>query len=274
MNSVTMNGRTMITSSSNVQSAAVSLPPQGDSNVSPAAAESPQGTAHALAASPEAAAEPAAPGTSPYPPLPAHAQALAAQAGEPAKTAVASAPTEAKGETAVATGTSTAAPAAGAAAVTAATEKGKERKMVEVDLPGLGKTYLDSEMATKVTAWIAAASEKGVELKFNSAYRDQEKQSSLKDDPKAITPADLSLHSAGLAVDVNYSSLKSVPKGLTGDEQRKIIRETAAEQGLKWGGDFTKKDPPHFYFEPAGDRQKLIDAAAGQVNDLKKSTAQ
>lgn len=145
-------------------------------------------------------------------------------------------------------------------------------KMVEVNLPGLGKTFLDAEMATKVKAWIRAAHAKGVDLHFNSAYRDQAKQSSLRHDPKAITPTERSLHSAGLAVDVQYSSLRNRP-GMTARQQRTVIRETAAQAGLKWGGDFKKKDPPHFCMEPAGDRQALIDKAAKQVEALRRSHA-
>ena len=145
--------------------------------------------------------------------------------------------------------------------------------MVEVNLPGLGKTFLDAEMAIKVKAWIQAAQAKGVDLHFNSAYRDQARQSSLRHDPRAITPAERSLHSAGLAVDVQYSSLRHRRGGMTADQQRTVIRETAAQAGLKWGGDFKKKDPPHFYLEPAGDRQALIDRAARQVEALRRSHA-
>jgi hypothetical protein len=140
----------------------------------------------------------------------------------------------------------------------------------ETQLPGIGKTYLDDAFIPKVEAWIKAAREKGVELQFTSAFRTIEKQKSLKNDPNAITPADNSLHCAGFAVDVNYSSLKDIKGGLTGEEQRKIIRDTAKEAGLSWGGEFTIPDPPHFFYDPGGDRKKLIEDAQKKYQELIK----
>ncbi|TDV30472.1 RHS repeat-associated core domain-containing protein [Stenotrophomonas sp. CC22-02] len=143
--------------------------------------------------------------------------------------------------------------------------------MQRVTLSGLGSSYLDSGMAARVDEWVDSASGQGVELRFNSAYRDAARQAGLRGDPNAITPARLSLHSAGFAVDVNYSSLRNVPGGLSGDEQRSVIRSTAADAGLSWGGAFRPSDPPHFYFDPTpgGDRQPLIDEAARQVRALR-----
>ena len=145
---------------------------------------------------------------------------------------------------------------------------GEELK--ETQLTGLGKTYLDDAYSPKVEAWTKAAKEKGVELNFNSAFRNTEKQASLKNDPNAITPADNSLHSAGFATDVDYSSLKNIKGGKTGDEQRKIIKETAKDGGLSWGGDFKDPDLPHFYSDPGGDRTKLIEGAQKKYQDLIK----
>lgn len=143
--------------------------------------------------------------------------------------------------------------------------------MQRVSLPGLGASYLDSGMAARVDEWMESASGQGVALRFNSAYRDAVRQAGLRGDPNAITPARLSLHSAGLAVDVNYSSLRDIPSGLTGNQQRDVIRNTAADAGLSWGGSFRPSDPPHFYFDPlpGGDRQTLIDEAASQVRALR-----
>jgi hypothetical protein len=107
-----------------------------------------------------------------------------------------------------------------------------------------------------------------VTIKFNSAFRAQDKQNSLRGDPTAITPARQSLHSAGFAVDVNYSSLRNIPGGLTGDQQRTILKDTAADAGLSWGGNFRTPDPPHFFRDPGGDRSKLIDEAGRQVELL------
>lgn len=143
--------------------------------------------------------------------------------------------------------------------------------MQRVTLPGLGASYLDSGMAARVDEWVDAASGQGVVLRFNSAYRDAARQAGLRGDPNAITPAQLSLHSAGFAVDVNYSSLRGIPGGLTGNQQRAVIRSTATDAGLSWGGSFARPDPPHFYFDPApgGDRQALINEAGRQVRELR-----
>jgi len=140
--------------------------------------------------------------------------------------------------------------------------------MMRVTLPGLGNSFLDSGMADRVDTWTQSAAGRGVDLSFNSAYRPQAAQNALHTNPAAITPATLSLHSAGFAVDVNYSSLRNIPGGLTGDQQRVIIRDTATQAGLSWGGLFRPMDPPHFYSDPGGDRQQLIDEAAHQVQQL------
>ncbi|MEY4588852.1 MAG: hypothetical protein RL497_928 [Pseudomonadota bacterium] len=144
-------------------------------------------------------------------------------------------------------------------------------ELEEVTLPGLGKTYLDDSFTPKINSFIANSSAKGVNLQFTSAYRSIEKQQSLKNDPKAITPATRSLHSAGFAVDVNYSGLKNQKGGLSADAQRAIIREAANAAGLSWGGNFKPKDDVHFYSDP-GNRDELIQSASQKYNDLTASS--
>lgn len=94
----------------------------------------------------------------------------------------------------------------------------------------------------------------------NSAYRTPKRQNGLKNDPNAITPADNSLHSCGFAVDINFSSLGDIPGGLSGSDQRKILRDAASAAGLSWGGNFANTDPPHFYVDP-GNRSEWIQHA-------------
>lgn len=101
----------------------------------------------------------------------------------------------------------------------------------------------------------------GGDLSFNSAFRTSEHQSELRNDPNAITPAETSLHSAGFAIDVNYRSLADQCGGLTGDQQRTVIREAAAAAGLGWGGNFNDPDPPHFYYDSGGNREDLVNQA-------------
>ena len=99
------------------------------------------------------------------------------------------------------------------------------RTAVAVDLPGVPETtYLDSEFAPKIDAFIKYALEAGHELRFTSAYRTPEKQQYMIDHRIGTTPAPNSVHKAGLAVDVDF------PK-----ESQSIIRNAAERAGLSWG---------------------------------------
>jgi RHS repeat-associated protein len=134
-------------------------------------------------------------------------------------------------------------------------------ELAPITLNGMGDTYLDDAFIPMVQAFVAEAQARGVTLRFNSAYRTPGGQAALRNDPNAITPATLSLHSTGFAVDVNYSSLRDIPGGLTGDQQRQAIRDAAGVAGLGWGGTFREIDPPHFFFDPGGDRLTRIRTA-------------
>ncbi|MGE5151959.1 MAG: hypothetical protein ACM3II_17720 [Rhodospirillaceae bacterium] len=132
------------------------------------------------------------------------------------------------------------------------------RTAVAVNLPGVPETtYLDSEFAPKIDAFIKYAREAGHELRFTSAYRTPEKQQYMIDHHIGTTPAPNSLHKAGLAVDVDF------PK-----ESQSIIRNAAERAGLSWGGAFS--DPVHFYFDPipGQDRTDLINNFGEQVRRL------
>lgn len=134
--------------------------------------------------------------------------------------------------------------------------------LVPVNLPGLGETYLEASFAQKVQAFIDNAASKGVALKFNSGFRTPEYQKNkIMNDPTAITPAQKSLHSCGFAVDINYRSAG-------GPEVQKKIREAAQDAGLKWGGNFRRPDPPHFYDNPPIDRKKAIECAVKRYQQL------
>jgi hypothetical protein len=139
-------------------------------------------------------------------------------------------------------------------------DQGRETRLVPVDLPGAGQTYLDESMVPRVQRFIERAAEEGVDLHFNSAYRTPQHQAALRNDPNAITPATNSLHSAGFAVDVNFSTLPP--------EHREVILRAAQGAGLQWGGDFRRPDPPHFYVEPPIDRQRAIENATHDYNEM------
>jgi hypothetical protein len=127
-----------------------------------------------------------------------------------------------------------------------------DRHAAAVNLRGLGRTYLDAEFADRVAAFDHLAQEGGVTLQYLSGYRTQNYQDTLHTDPQAITPAKLSLHSAGLAVDIDWNSLNAGQQG--------VVLEAAKQAGLQWGGIFhAQSDPRHFYYDPGGNRQQLID---------------
>ena len=131
--------------------------------------------------------------------------------------------------------------------------------IVTAVLPGVGGTYLDPRFAPKVQAFMDNARNNGVDLQFDSAYRSPEAQTDIrKSHGYAYPPAQKSLHSAGLAVDVQYGGLPTA--------QQQVIRDAAAEAGLSWGGRFN--DPGHFYLDPGGDRQAAIDDFTARIRDI------
>jgi RHS repeat-associated protein len=131
-----------------------------------------------------------------------------------------------------------------------------------IKLRGIGNTFLDEGFGNKVNAFIANAEIAGVNINVNEAFRTNDDQMEMNRNSNAITPAapGSSLHEAGFAIDVNYASLRDIPGGLTGNQQRQIILDSAAAAGLSWGGNFRPPDVPHFYSDP-GNRSQLIPTA-------------
>jgi hypothetical protein len=135
------------------------------------------------------------------------------------------------------------------------------RTAVRVDLPGRPGSYLDSEFAPKVDAFIRYAREAGHDITFSSADRTPENQDDPRTSGKGRMPAKQSLHSAGLAVDIgdfdNFSKAKKL-----------AVRKAAERAGPSWGGTFG--DTIHFYFDPipGQDRTDLINNFGEQVRRL------
>jgi hypothetical protein len=137
------------------------------------------------------------------------------------------------------------------------------RTAVRVDLPGRPGSYLDSEFAPKVDAFVRYAREAGHDITFSSADRTQAKQDDIIRSGTGTTPAEQSLHSAGLAVDVDQFVNFPAAKKLA-------IRNAAERAGLSWGGTWPKPDTIHFYLDPipGQDRTDLINNFADQVRRL------
>lgn len=125
-------------------------------------------------------------------------------------------------------------------------------KLCSTTLSGLGSTYMDSNLYPMVQNWLSANSAAGISVTFTSAFRTTAHQASLG--AGAITPAapGHSLHEAGFAGDISWSSLSSADQS--------IVLQNADAAGLSWGGNFSSPDPVHFYNDP-GNRTQYIQAA-------------
>ncbi len=92
------------------------------------------------------------------------------------------------------------------------------------------------------------AADQGIQLKIVSAYRSPSEQQALKDSGKGVTNAGalLSYHNHRLAFDVVPTEYISLPDwNPTGPLWAKI-GSIGKSVGLEWGGDWQKKDLPHF----------------------------
>jgi len=97
----------------------------------------------------------------------------------------------------------------------------------------------------------------GVNIEFDNGFRSQAEQADIRSrNPRA---AEISLHSAGWAVDIKWDSLTLV--------QQLVVLISSIECGLSWGGNSFKTyyDPVHFFVEPEGDRESLVIKAAMTV---------
>jgi RHS repeat-associated protein len=137
-------------------------------------------------------------------------------------------------------------------------------KLCWIWLPGQGWTLLDERFAPVVDDFFETANELGVQDLARTAprggFRTAKDQEDLRRNPKgtgATTPAKVSLHEAGFAIDVNYRHRSAA--------EQKAIRDAAAAVGLGWGGNFPKKDDVHFFMDPfkgnKKKRRKAVDEA-------------
>lgn len=101
------------------------------------------------------------------------------------------------------------------------------------------------------------AADQGIQLKIVSAYRSPDQQQALKDSGKGVTNAGalLSYHNHRLAFDVAPIEYLSLPDwNPTGPLWAKI-GAIGKSVGLEWGGDWQKKDLPHFQLTGAPIRE-------------------
>lgn len=101
------------------------------------------------------------------------------------------------------------------------------------------------------------AADQGIQLKIVSAYRTPSEQETLLQSGKGVTNAGalLSYHNHRLAFDVVPTEYLSVPDwNPTGPLWAKI-GAIGKSVGLEWGGDWKKKDLPHFQLTGAPIRE-------------------
>ncbi len=132
-------------------------------------------------------------------------------------------------------------------------------ELCQANLPGLGDTHLDTNFQPAVQSWIDLNVAAGVNVTFTSAFRSTAAQGGLNTG-NAITPAGAgnSLHEAGYAVDISWSSLTQAQRG--------TVTTNATTAGLSWGGNFRTPDNVHFYSDP-GNRTQLIQDAQQRYQD-------
>ncbi|MCA0176388.1 MAG: D-alanyl-D-alanine carboxypeptidase family protein [Proteobacteria bacterium] len=133
-------------------------------------------------------------------------------------------------------------------------------KLCRTTLPGIGDTHLDDQFSPVVQNWIDLNKSQGVNVNVTSAFRSTQSQAALSGSAGAITPAAAgsSLHEAGWAIDISWSSLSSA--------QRTIVRNNATQAGLSWGGGFSHPDPVHFFKDPGNRPDKINQAQQDMAN--------
>jgi RHS repeat-associated protein len=126
--------------------------------------------------------------------------------------------------------------------------------LCRANLPGMGNAILDDGFARLVGQWIQLNEQEGISLTFNEAFRTSKAQAAMRDNPNAITPASpgKSWHEAGRAVDAYMRRLDPY--------SRSRVIANAKALGMRWGGNFSDPDPPHFDY-PSKNQPKAIGTA-------------
>lgn len=97
------------------------------------------------------------------------------------------------------------------------------------------------------------AADRGIPLRVASAYRSPTEQQALFDAGTGVTNAKAleSYHNHGLAFDVVPEAYLSLPDWNPGGPLWQDVGALGKSVGLEWGGDWKKKDLPHFQLTAA-----------------------
>jgi LAS superfamily LD-carboxypeptidase LdcB len=96
--------------------------------------------------------------------------------------------------------------------------------LLPVDVPGIGRTYFDPEVAPRVNDFIDRTQQAGIDIQFASGFRSTGRQKALLTDPTATTPATPgnSLHEAGRAFDITINNDDGTPR-FSEEQLRQIV---------------------------------------------------
>lgn len=121
--------------------------------------------------------------------------------------------------------------------------------------PGVDNMLVHQDFAPWIRAMNVAAKASSVMLRINQAFRAQ----NLPVSGAVVPPASKSQHLIGCAVDLNIvdgDTVNTTAMFLAGTQSQGANDFVAAAKtlGMRWGGDFSPKDPPHFdhFLPPAG----------------------
>src|SRR5712691_11632066 len=108
---------------------------------------------------------------------------------------------------------------------------------------------LNKQFAEKLTAAFRWLNLQGITPEITSAYRTAQDQLRMRQGGSGSNPAAVvSYHEAGLAVDLNHTTSLDFVSVIQAMEQ----------QGLAWGGNFRKPDPPHFDGRRFGGSPRIV----------------
>ncbi len=128
-------------------------------------------------------------------------------------------------------------------------------EVLDYPSPGGNQMLVHQDFVPRVTAMNAAAKNAKVTLRINQSFRVQ----GLPVSGAVVPPASKSQHLIGHAMDLNIVDGSLVNTSAmfiagTASQGAKDFVKAAKSLGLRWGGDFSPKDPPHFddFIDPSG----------------------
>lgn len=126
-------------------------------------------------------------------------------------------------------------------------ERYADFKILDYPSPGSDEMLVHQDFLPWIKALNGKAKDKAVKLRVNQAFRVQ----GLPVSGAVVPPASRSQHLIGYAMDVNIVDANKVNTSAmfiagTATQAARDFVKAAKDLGLRWGGDFSPTDPPHF----------------------------